>query len=161
MIIRRARSEDAKQIHDVQMQSIQMVCARDHSEEEIKAWGHRPYNEAHRLHAINNQYVWVVEYKNKVEGFAHLDIFEKEDIKQAHVYGLYLTPTVLGQGFGGDLAKLMIEESRKAGAKKLSLESTLTSHNFYLKLGFVDEGPMITVDINGTLIRCHPMTLKL
>ena len=53
-IIRRALPEDVFGIHEAHMKSIQELCSKDYTEAEIKAWGHRPYNEEHRLFAITN-----------------------------------------------------------------------------------------------------------
>lgn len=60
-IIRRARQADAKGIHDAHMRSIQVVCSRDHSSEEIRAWSGRPYREDQWRSAISNHSVCVVE----------------------------------------------------------------------------------------------------
>jgi hypothetical protein len=86
-MIRRARVDDAKGIHEAHMQSIQTLCSMDHSPEEIKAWGGRPFNEAQRIAAIQNQHVWVVETDSKIEGYGHLRIYEKDGEKLAHVMG--------------------------------------------------------------------------
>lgn len=159
--IRRAKPEDAKAIHNAHMLSIQTICSKDHSPEEIKAWGGRPFNETQRVSAIQNQNVWVVELDNKIEGYGHLRVYEKDGQKLAHVMGLYITQAALGKKFGQQLFSLMLDEAKLQGADKINLESTLTSHGFYKKMGFWDSGPQMTVELGGTPIRCLPMSLDL
>ena len=160
-MIRKARPEDAKGIHEAHMHSIQTICSKDHTPEEIRAWGGRPLNESQRIQAIQNQHVWVVELDQKIEGYGQLRIYEKEGVKLAHVMGLYLTPKALGQKFGKSIFNLMLSEAKSQGVEKIGLESTLTSHEFYKKMGFSDAGAQMTVEIAGTPVRCIPMVQKI
>jgi GNAT superfamily N-acetyltransferase len=163
-MIRRANAEDAKNIHDAHMFSIQAVCSKDHSPEEVAAWGGRLFDaqrEMNWLNSIRNQHVWVVELEKKIEGYGHLRVFEKDGQVLGHIHGLYLTPTALGKKFGSQMAKLMMNEALKSKVERLTLESTITAHGFYKRIGFHDHGPMITVEIAGTPIRCFPMVMNL
>lgn len=160
-VIRMAQVHDAEDIHLAHMKSIQEICSKNHSPEEIKAWGHRPYREDQRINAIKNDLVWVVENKNSIEGYGHLKIFEKEGLKQAHILGLYLTPQVIGNSLGKKIIDMMLEKCRAAQVKQISLESTITAQEFYRKMGFVASGLEITIEISGTPIRCYPMKIVL
>lgn len=160
-MIRKARPEDARSIHEAHMLSIQTICSKDHSPEEIKAWGGRPFNEAQRANAIQNHFVWVVELDNKIEGYGHLHIYEKNNQQAAHIMGLYLTQKAKGKKLGQQMFHLMLIEAKLRGIKKISLESTLTAHGFYKKMGFSESDALKTIDINGTPIRCIPMILDL
>ena len=75
--VRRAKSEDAPGIHDAHMRSIREVWSKDHSEDEIRGWGNRPYREDQRLNAIKNQFVWVVDNNGKIEGYGHLEFIQR------------------------------------------------------------------------------------
>ena len=156
-IIRRALSQDAEGIHHAHMKSIQEVCSKDHSPEEIKAWGHRPYIEEQRKNAIAHDGVWVVDDQGSIEGFGHIMFSEKNGIKIGYVKGLYLTPKVLGNHLGRSIVELMMAEATKREVDEVILEATLTAHDFYKKMGFEDSGPMISVEISGQEIRCYPM----
>ncbi len=112
-LIRRARIEDAEAIHLAHMKSIQDVCSKDHSPEEIKAWGHRPYDEIRRKYSINNDHVWVVDEQNSIEGYGHLKIYEKDGIQRGHIYALYLTTKVLKKNLGRSIIDLMLFEAKK------------------------------------------------
>jgi predicted acetyltransferase len=160
-VVRRAKAEDALAIHEAHMRSIQEVCSKDHSPEEISAWGNRTYNESIRLDAINNDYVWVVEVRGEIQGFGHLKVFNKDNLSKGHIWGLYLTQNVLGFGIGKEIFDLMLVEANKLQAKILSLESSITAHDFYKKLGFRDVGSMKTLEINGQPVRCFPMEMRL
>lgn len=160
LLIRRAAAQDAEAIHRAHMKSIQEICAKDYSPEEIQAWGHRPYREEIRLDSIKNDLVWVVENSGTIEGYGHLRIFEKEGKKRAHIFGLYLTPKVAGKSLGKAIVDLMMVEVRSAGVKRVSLEATITAQGFYRRVGFVNVGPEKTVEIGGGEIRCFPMELR-
>ncbi len=160
LIIRSARSGDEAAIHEAHMRSIREVCVKEHGEDEIKGWGNRPLGNRW-IDAIKSDHVWVVESHGQIFGHAYIRVFEENGVKRAHVHGLYLTPEVLGKGLGGKLGRLMLEAAKNAGAKEVTLESTLTAHEFYRGLGFRDIGPMRTMEIAGYPVRYFPMVLHL
>lgn len=159
--IRRATIADAEEIHNAHMRSIQEICSKDHSEAEIKAWGSRSFNKEQRESAIKNDFVWVVEAAETIQGYGHLRLFAKDGLKQGHIFGLYLTPQVFGKKFGQRIVSLMLEQAKEFGAQKISLESTISAHSFYGRNGFRDNGPMTVIKINNQEVRCYPMTLDL
>lgn len=160
-IIRKAQKKDAEGIHAAHMKSIREVCVKDHGTEEIKGWGFRKYDEKHRLETIGRDPMWVVESDGSIEGYAHLRLYEEEGEKRAHMWALYLTPKVIGKGLGFKLANLMLEQARLFGADKITLQSTLTGHEFYKKIGFKDVGPIQLEEINGYPVRSYPMEMDL
>ena len=142
------------------MKSIQEICSKDYSVNEILAWGHRPYQEDQQVEEIKNDLVWVIEDNGSIEGYGHLMLFEKGGLMRGHILGLYLTPKVVGRSFGKAIVDLMLEEIKSANVKLVTLESTITAQNFYRKFGFVDTGQETTVQIGGTPIRCYPMKME-
>jgi N-acetylglutamate synthase-like GNAT family acetyltransferase len=161
VMIRKAKNEDAEAIHRAHMKSIREVCVRDHGKDEIKGWGFREYDEKHRLETINRDPMWVVEFDGEIEGYAHLRLYEKEGEKKAHMWALYLTTKVIGKGLGLKLVNLMLERARSFGADKITLQSSLTGHEFYKKIGFKDTGPLQKEVINGHTVRNYPMEMNL
>lgn len=161
LLIRRAAIQDAEAIHVAHMKSIREICSKDHSSQEIQAWGHRPYRVDHRTGSIKNDLVWVVEDNGSIEGFGHLKIFEKDGIKNGYISGLYLTPRVTGKSLGKAIVEMMMEEMKTAQVKQITLESSITARDFYHKVGFVDSGPETTVELGGAPIRCYPMRMEL
>lgn len=158
--VRKAIPKDAEAIHYAHMRSIQEICSKDHSLQEIQGWGHRPYREDQRVGSIKNDLVWVVEDGGSVEGYGHLRIFEKDGLKRGHIFGLYLTPKIVGKSFGKAVVDLMMEEINAAKVRKVTLQATITAQSFYHKVGFVDDGPQMTVEIGGTPVRCYPMKME-
>lgn len=156
-MIRRAKPEDARAIHEAHMLSIQTVCIGDHTADEVKGWGGRPFNEAQRILSIQNNLIWVVELDGKVEGYASIQLSEKDGQRYGYIAGLYLSLVALGRGYGRQMFDLMLSAAQEYSAKKVKLESTLTAHGFYRKMGFVDAGPMISAEIGGSQVRCIPM----
>lgn len=158
-MIRRANSEDAAGIHVAHMQSIQQLCSKHHTKEEIAGWGNRPFNKEQRLSAIKNHAVWIVEVNSKIEGYAQIAFKEKENVLTGHILGLYLTSIAAGSGLGKKLLQLMIDEAKLRKVNSITLESTITAHGFYEKFGFIDSGVQIAVQIGGVGVRCQPMRL--
>lgn len=152
MTIRKAQIGEDEAIHSAHMRSIREVCVHDHGEDEIKGWGYRECG-SRWTHAIQNGLVWVVEHEGQIEGVACLKF---GDVK-AYVLSLYLTPVVLGQGYGRKLMTLMLDISRERGVTQVELESSLTAHQFYLRTGFIDSGPLRRIMINGYLVSAIPM----
>jgi GNAT superfamily N-acetyltransferase len=127
--IRHARSGDESGIHEAHMRSIREICVKDHGEEEIRGWGNRPLGNRW-IAPIKDGFVWVVEGDDNIYGLAYIRICQENDESKAHLHGLFLTPEVIGKGFGFKLAELMMEKARSAGAKIVTLDSSVTAHDF-------------------------------
>jgi putative acetyltransferase len=157
--VRRAIPEDAVQIHDAHMRSIRDVCAPDYTDIEIDAWGNRPFNLEARLQSIQNNYVWVAEDNNVIEGFGHMSL--NQDAKTAYIHAFYFTPKILGLGLGKLLLQEMIYTAKDLNLDTIHLHSTLTAQTFYESQGFSLDGDLTTVKINQTPVRCLPMSRSL
>ena len=159
--IRRAKPEDAQFIHEAHMRSIQEICSKDHSPEEIKAWGNRPFREDRWLNAIKNQMVWVIDNSDTIEGYGHLAIEGNSTECNGHIMGLYFIPEANGQGLGKNIIRLMIDAAKNMKARSINLESTITAHKFYQKMGFRDSGPEGEIDFGGVGVRYIPMSMEI
>ncbi len=157
LLIRRAVPADALGIHEAHMRSIREVCSKDHSPEEIKAWGGREFREEQRLKIMREGAVWTVEDKGVIEGYAAL-LFHGDE---AELAGMYITPKVIGKGIGKRLFELAQEESRNRKMKRLKFSSTITSLGFYELMGAKRMGDLIEEPINGQPVRCYPMSKDL
>jgi GNAT superfamily N-acetyltransferase len=158
--IREARPGDESAIHKAHMRSIREICVKDHGQDEVRGWGNRPMGDRW-TNAIKEGYVWVVEKDGNIYGHAYIRIFRENNEEKAHIHGLYLTPEVLHQGFGFQLAGMMLEKARSAGAKRVTVESSITAYNFYRRIGFNDRSPMKIYEIGGSFVRGFPMTFDL
>jgi predicted GNAT family acetyltransferase len=159
ILIRKAIVSDASEIHDAHMQSIREVCSKDHSPEEIKAWGNRSFDENQRMNAIKNQFVYVVLIDEKIVGFLHYDVIDNQSV--IYVFALYLTLKATNRGIGSKLMNQLLLDASLYAINKVELHSTLTAHHFYKKLGFTDIAPMTSVKVNGVDVRCIPMFINL
>lgn len=159
-IIRLGRPGDEAGIHEAHMRSIREICVKDHGEEEIKGWGYRTLGDRW-VEPLKTGFVWVIELENTIEGLGYIRIFVENDTPKAHLHGLYITPEVLGKGLGLKLARLMIAKAKETGAKSITLESSLTAHEFYKRLGFVDTGPLSQSVIGGYPVSNYPMVLNI
>lgn len=171
-IIRRARPDDARAIHEVHLRSIRENCSRDHTLAEIAAWSGRPYDEARRKESIARHLVWVVQRISPdldapIAGFGVLGIDAPGPEAgpgarpRAHLYALYFGSEIVGMGFGREIVEQMVQAAYAAKAEAITLESSLTAHGFYKHCGFEDSGPMTAVEMNGERIRCYPMVRRL
>jgi putative acetyltransferase len=150
MIIREAQLKDAKQIHDMHMNSIRENCKSHYTSKEIQAWGNRDYSEEHRQKTILNDFILVVEYKEKILGYSHFAY-------SGELRALYLDLKIIRKGFGKKLLKLVEEKAKSKGINKIFLHATLNAIEFYTHQGFVSNGTQHTIEINGEEIRCFPM----
>ena len=155
MPIRKAKIGEDEAIHSAHMRSIREVCVHDHGEEEIKGWGYRECGNRW-TQAIQNGLVWVVEHEGQIEGVGNIQI----KCEKAYVHSLYLTPAVIGQGYGRALMQILLDVARGAGVQKVELESSLTAYQFYLNAGFVDRGPRTQVVVGGYPVACIPMVYE-
>jgi predicted acetyltransferase len=162
IIIRRSEVNDAEAVHHAHMKSINEICSKDHSPEEIRVWGGRQYNPDFRIPAIQEQFYLVVESENKIEGFCQLKLNTNEQgIKTSHLYGLYITPKMLNKGIGSKLLKLALEFSKSENVKEVTLKSSMTALEFYKKHSFVRHGDMSGMVRDGVKIKGYPMRLLL
>jgi predicted GNAT family N-acyltransferase len=160
LIVRKALPGDEAGIHQAHMRSINEVCVKDHGKDEIKGWGNRPLGDRW-IRPIQDGHVWVVESDHTIYGLGYLKVLEKENVKSAYLHALYLTPEILGMKFGYKLTKLMLKTASDFGAKEITLDSSITAHDFYKRMGFIDNGPMKFHEIGGIPVRCFPMIKKL
>ena len=98
----------------------------------------------------------MVEHEGHIEGVGNIQI----QGEKAYVHSLYLTPPVIGQGYGRELMLILLDAASKEGVRKVELESSLTAHKFYLNIGFVDRGPRTQVVVGGYPVTCIPMVYE-
>lgn len=160
LVLRRAEELDAEQIHLAHMKSINEICSRDHSEEEIRVWGGRKFDPNFRIPAINEQFYVVVECEGRIEGFCQLKTNDKTREGSALLSGLYITPKMLNQKVGAYLLNLVFSYCRYLNIHEVTLRSSFTAVEFYKKHGFTQAGEMVKTIREGVGIRGFPMVWK-
>lgn len=151
--LRKAVPGEEAALHETHMRSIREVCVKDHGEEEVKGWGNRPLGNRW-IEAIQKDIVWVIEDDGKIVGVSFLKVAAEET---AFLHALYLTPEIIGQGWGKRLMEKLIQEAKEKGARKIKLESTITALEFYKSFGFAITGPKEVTEIGGSLVTGFPM----
>ncbi|MFZ3229810.1 MAG: GNAT family N-acetyltransferase [Pseudobdellovibrio sp.] len=161
--IRIAKVSDAESVHNVHMFSINNICAKDYTADEIRVWGGRKYKPSFRIPSILNEIFLVVEFENSIEGFCQMEFVKnnKNSLRSSVLHGLYLTPEILKKNIGNVLIKLVIEYCRSENVKTIKLRSTLTALNFYKKMGFKQNGDIGGPIIDGIMVRGYPMKMDL
>lgn len=153
--IREAKPGEEQAIHDSHMRSIREVCIKDHGAEEVKGWGYREFNGRWVL-PVKDGKLWVVEFQSKIHGHGCIKL-NKDNPKEARILSLYFTPEILRKGLGKKIINLMIDWAKSQGLSSISLESTITSLDFYKKFGFRPSRPMEKHEIGGYPVSCFPM----
>jgi len=157
LVIRRAEAKDAHAIHVAHMRSINEVCAKDYTPQQLRVWGGRDFDPERRLSSIFNNRIWVVEKSSKICGYGELAKFKNQEEFFAYLHALYFTPEILGRGLGREIFERVHQQMRLWDVKKLVLNSTLTSFEFYKKMGMQVSGPLIELTWGDTLIPSWPM----
>src|SRR3989344_377211 len=157
IVIRRAQISDAEAIHNAHMESINEICVKDHTSDEIRVWGGRTFDPAIRLPGIQNQFYLVAESNGIIEGFCQLKTSFKDNLKSAHLFGFYITPKILKKRVGDALMQLVFEYCESENIKLITLKSSITSFGFYQKYGFIQTGELTGLIREGVMIRCYPM----
>ena len=156
-VIRRAEIKDAESIHKAHMLSINEICSKDHTPDEIRVWGGRTFEQVNRIPYIQNYFYLVVEFKGIIEGFCQAKSCYIGNKDQVHLHGFYITPKILKQGIGHILMNLVFEYARAENVPLLTLKSTITSFEFYKKYGFIKTGELTGPIRDGVMIRGYPM----
>jgi len=159
--IRRAKPEDAEGIHRAHMQSIQKLCTKEYTPEQIEAWGNRPYDAERYLGGIQNDFVWVIETNGSIEGYCEVSIIQSDGEVYANLCGLYLTPKVKNKKLGLALIQAAEKQCWLISVKTIKLHSTLTSLGFYEKMGFQKTAERFEREIRGVVIQSVPMEKRL
>lgn len=158
-IIRRASPTDATNIIEAHRKSIREVCAKDYSAEQISAWAGFNFQEEHWVRTMDRDLVWVVsDDQNQIFGFGHLKFHENAE---AEIAGLYFVPKILGQGFGKEIFRLMLEQCRERQVRAIRLTATKAAKTFYEHICFQQIGSESTLRINGKDIECFKMSQTL
>ena len=158
-IVRKAKHGDEEGIHLAHMESIKTVCKKDYSEEQLNAWGGRPYHFEQKRNLIDHHHVWVVEDSGKIEGYGLL--FIDSDQEKAEIGALYLTNKVLGRGLGKEIVSKIKKKTKDLGLSEIILSSTKTAKKFYESQGFFQYAEDDCCLIGGVEIEGHPMKLTL
>lgn len=133
IIIRKAKTDDAKVITELHKKVVREVNSEFYSPEAIKEWLDAISEENTRKQLQNSDWI-VAEIDGKIIGFGQYSVDDEE------IYQINVNLNFLKQKIGKSLYDYMEDKFRTAGKKKISLNSTLNAVGFYQRLGFVEKG---------------------
>lgn len=151
--IRKTKLEDLDGVMRAHRKSIQDLCAKDYSKEQVLKWSDVNYDPDIWRNTVENDYHLVVEADGVIEGFSHAKI-DGEGI--GHIVGLYFTSKIAGRGIGREVFDKTIEWLKTEKCPKVRIIGTITARGFYEKMGFsVIEKRQLTT--RGATLDCYRM----
>lgn len=158
--IRIAIPGEEASIHNAHMKSIREICVLDHGEHEVKGWGNRALGDRW-INEIEKGEVFIVEFQKEIHGLGHIKLIEDESTRYGFIQALYFTSEVIGLGLGKKMVDTLILKAQTWNVSDIKLESTITAHGFYKKIGFHDDGNVKKVEVGGSFVTCFPMVFHL
>ncbi|MCF7521334.1 GNAT family N-acetyltransferase [Neisseria sp. ZJ106] len=125
-LLRPATEQDCAAIHNVHLHAVQYTCIHSYNEQALQAWEALLDNQSY-LEAMSdsNKALWVLEYRNIIQGFFQIDF------KEAQLDALYVHPLLHNRGLGTALLQKAEDLARHAGLYFLKLYASLNSLPFY------------------------------
>lgn len=151
-ILRPATPSDCEHIYNAHYYSVEYTCARSYNNRILEAWMALLSPDSY-LETINSpdKTLWVVEYKNHIQGFFQLDF------KEAQLDALYVHPFVHNKGLGTALLQRAESLAQEAGLGFLKLYASLNSVGFYKLNGYESlEGAILPLNPEVT-VSCELM----
>jgi putative acetyltransferase len=145
IIIRRAHLSDHSRIVQLQQCSLQVLCQKDYSVEQVKVllkdkrdyknwkWG---------------ETVFVAEYERTIVGFAARN--------QNWITAVYVHPEFTRKGIGSRLLNILEDDSRACGINSLFVDASITAKPFYDSLGYQMRTPVL-ICVRGVQVHCIEM----
>jgi len=143
MYIRRLLDDEYEDVVKLITDTVHTVCTRDYTKEELDAWAPENFD--------------IKKFKSNLSPCLNLAAFEKGKIvgfismeRNGYINRLYTHKNYLRRGIATALYKKAEVWAKGKGICEISLDSSKTAKNFYLKLGFKESG--ISVINHGDVI---------
>jgi len=152
--IRPAGIGDAAAIRDVFEASIRGLCAGDYTPAEIESWaGRKREDGVTRAMEEGEAMMVAVAPDGRVMGFSSL--------KGHEVVAVYVHPEAAGAGMGRALLQAVERLARNNGESEVTLDSSITAQDFYLRNGWRPVSRTAKQMSDGCSISCILMRKKL
>jgi putative acetyltransferase len=155
--VRRAEEADAQHICDINIASIQGLCAGEYTPEQLTARCAGKTADRCRQKMSDPERVTLVAEVSDPAGSRLAGFASSQD---DWVVGLYLHPDYGKQGIGAALLEALEEELRATGVVVAQLFSTMTAATFYRAHGWKSGAPTTRL-VEDVEIACIPMSKKL
>jgi putative acetyltransferase len=127
--IRPALLSDLAEMQTLFVETIETVCKKDYSPEQIKVWTSSIEHTNRWTDKLQKQYFLVAHIEHKIVGYASLQETDYLDI-------LYVHKDFQRQGIADRLYKEIEKEAIIKGSKILSSDVSITAKPFFEKKGF-------------------------
>ncbi|MGX7244482.1 GNAT family N-acetyltransferase [Enterococcus quebecensis] len=127
--LRNYQKSDVEDIVALFNGTVQAINKKDYTQEQIKQWVQLTpdYDKWHAT--LESTYTMVAQNRTKILGFGNISDSGELDY-------LYVDKDWIGYGVGKMLAKNLIDHAFKAGAKEITVYSSITAKPFFESLGF-------------------------
>lgn len=143
MYIRRLLDDEYYDVVQLITQTVHSVCINDYTKEELDAWAPKNFD-------IN-------KFRRNLSRCCNLAAFEKGRLvgfisveRSGYINRLYTHKDFLRRGIATALYNKAEEWAKENGICEMSLDSSRTAEEFYLKLGFVKSG--VSVITHGNVV---------
>lgn len=151
--IRKSRIADMADVMKAHKLSIEQVCAKDYSSEQVSKWANINYSEDIWKKSVTEELHYVIEINNKIEGFCHSAVHQNGE---GEIKGLYFTKLAVGKGIGKEAFNLAMNHLIERKCPRVFITATKTAKGFYEKMGFTVTEPS-NISIRGITLECYNM----
>jgi putative acetyltransferase len=156
-VIRKAKLDDMKSVMRAHKLSIEEICSKDYTSEQIAKWADVNYSNDFWEKSVQEENHFLIEVANSIEGFCHSMVHENGD---GEIKGLYFTKVINGRGIGREVFELSIDFLRQNRCPKVFIFATKTAKGFYEKMGFVEIDQLL-INVRGADLECFKMEKNL
>jgi len=129
IIIRKGKEADLPEILQLFAATIDAVCRKDYTPQQLEAWKSGAENEERWRKVIRDQYVVIALKENKIAGFCTLDQGNYIDL-------LFVHKDEQQKGIASILYQEVENEALRQREKQLTAEVSKTARPFFEKIGF-------------------------
>jgi putative acetyltransferase len=145
LTIRAFQPADALEIMRLFRDTVHNVNSRDYTPEQVEAWAPALMDEPRWHERLRANFTYVAEADGQIVGFSELE-------RSGRIGTLYVHHRWQAQGIASRLLSEMETRARALGARRLTVEASLTAYGFFQRRGFKLVRSR-DVDLNGVSLR--------
>jgi len=130
IIIEDATQDDIAEIQQLFFDTINMICKKDYTKEQIEAWSSAKNDNEKWLNKILNQYFLVARSGNKIVGFGSLE-------NNAYLDLLYVHKDYQKKDIAKRILLFLEKKAEINQAEKISADVSMTGRLFFEKNGYL------------------------
>lgn len=145
MYIRRLLDDEYVDVVKLITQTVHAVCANDYTEKELNAWAPENFDTNRFRSNLSGCFNLVAFEKGVMVGFISVE-------RSGYINRLYTHKDFLHQGIATALLNKAEAWALSRGIRELSLDSSKTAEDFYIKMGFKKSGVSV-INHGGVVFR--------